>query len=687
MTRVLDRPPFTPIEPVTEALHGVEIIDPYRWLEDQDSPRTRQWIEEQTHYTRAYFDGIPYRDRIRERVAELLSMDSVAEPWNVGDRYLFLRREKERQQPTIVMREGLFGTDTILVDPLSHGEGPTTAISIAGISPNGRFLAYSVRRGGADYSSLEIIDTISKVRINDRLPEAFRTGIAFAPDESGFYYCCRPVRSSRPNYRAVFWHRLGTPQSEDLEVFFAGEESNLNLWFLYSLEADVLCYVVCSTGKLNRTSVYLHKSPPLGKPRLLLEKVEGCFMPFFVRGQLVAYTDVAAPNFRIVAIDASDPYPTHWRDVVPQSERRIQQFAVAGDQIFITCVDRFTPEIVAFDTDGLKSRSVTIPNHAGSVNLLSSATRSNKLFYSYTSVSAPPTLYCYDTEKRQLSICHRPTVPFDGSLIAMEQVTFPSKDGTLVPLFLAARRDLLRAGCLPTFITGYGGFGSCATPHFTAFATFLIEQGFLFAVPAVRGGGELGEGWHAAAQREKRQNSFEDFIAATEWLVWEGRSIPGRIAIGGGSNAGLLMGAVITQRPDLFRAAILLGPLLDMTRYHLFDFAARWAREYGSPDDKQDFTSLLAYSPYHRVREGVEYPAVLFISGDSDTRCNPMHARKMTARVQRATSSRHPILLDYKPNWGHMPVQPLGARIDAITDRLAFVCRELSVKVQPMRYS
>jgi len=243
----------------------------------------------------------------------------------------------------------------------------------------------------------------------------------------------------------------------------------------------------------------------------------------------------------------------------------------------------------------------------------------------------------------------------------------------------------LRSGPLPTFITGYGGFGSCVTPRFTAFASFLLESGFLFAVPALRGGAELGEQWHLAAKREKRQNSFNDFIAAAEWLVSEGRSEPTRIAIGGGSNAGLLVGAVLTQRPDLFRAAICLGPLLDMTRYHLFDFAAGWAEEYGSPQDEEDFHFLLSYSPYHRVQDGTAYPAVLLISGDADTRCNPMHTRKMAARLQAANTSGHPILLDYKSEWGHVPVQPLSKKVEALTDRLTFICHELDVELKPER--
>ena len=434
------------------------------------------------------------------------------------------------------------------------------------------------------------------------------------------------------------------------------------------------------------TSIYLHSLEPGAAPRLLLRDIEGCFAPFFAHGQLFAYTDFAAPNFRIVGIDLDDPDPTHWRDIVPQSDRRIQQFTVAGDRIFVTRVDRFSTQIEAFGIKDGERKDVPFSPH-GTIDLLNPTNRTDSLFYSYTSIAQPPTVYCYSTREEKSCLWQEANVPFDPSVIAVEETSYPSKDGTSIPLFLAARRDLLHSGPLPTFLTGYGGFGSCVTPRFTAFATFLIEQGLLFAVPALRGGSELGEQWHRAGKRENRQNSFDDFIAAAEWLISEGRSARGRIAIGGGSNAGLLVGAAITQRPDLFRAAICLGPLLDMTRYHLFDFAAGWAEEYGSPEDERDLHSLLAYSPYHRVQDGADYPAVLLISGDADTRCNPMHARKMAARLQAANRSEHPILLDYKPDWGHTPVQPLSAKIEALTDRLAFLCHELGVHVEHRRSS
>jgi len=679
-------PPPTDADPITETVHGVEITDSYRWLEDQNSMQTRAWLEDQAAYTQAYLAKIPGREHVRARVEELLALkEATSEPRNVGERYFFLKHLGDREQPVIAMKEGLSAPETILVDPRARATGTSTAVAIAAISEDGRFLAYFVRQGGTDHSVVEILDVERNVVLPDRLPEGFCTGIAFAQDGSGFYYSHRKLDDERPNHRAVFWHCFGADLSEDREMFRASEEPNLFLGIIHSVEAKLLAYVVFSTGKVRYTSIYLQEmTPGADKAKLLLEGIEGSFVPFFAGGQLLAYTDFAAPNFRIVLIDVADPDPLHWGEIVPESNQRIQRFGIAGHQIFITRTNRFSTTIETFGLDGTRKDDIPVPPYA-TVDLLNPIA-ATKLFYSYTSISKPPTVYSYDPRKQELSVWEEAKGYFDPSVVASEDLVYPSRDGTSVPLFLAARRDILHSGPLPTFLTGYGGFGNCVTPRFTAFATFLMEQGFLFAVPALRGGSELGEQWHRAGKRENRQNSFDDFIAAAEWLIAQGRSAPGRVAIGGGSNAGLLVGAAITQRPDLFRAAICLGPLLDMTRYHLFDFAAGWADEYGSPEDEHDFHSLLSYSPYHHVLDGAFYPAILLISGDSDTRCNPMHARKMAARLQAANASGHPVLLDYRTAWGHTPVQPLSTRIEALTDRLAFVCHELGAHSQPARF-
>ncbi|MCU1224337.1 MAG: hypothetical protein JWQ42_2430 [Edaphobacter sp.] len=684
MPSVIVAPPFTPVDPVTETLHGVEITDPYRWLEDQNSPQTRAWLEEQIAYTHSRFDAAPGREELRERVRDLLTFkETMFEPWNVGDRYFYLKQYKDREQPVIVMRDGSAGEESILVDPATR----TTcsgAVSIAAISHDGRFLAYCVREGGTDHAALEILTTDQMAILPDRLPDGFCTGLAFSLDGSGFYYSHRELQGARQDHKAVRFHLFGTDRNQDQDVFVVDDAKTLSLAVIHSLQTGVLGYVVSSLGKHRRTSVYLHELRTGDVPKLLLNNIPGIFVPFFAQGRLLAYTDMAAPNFRVIIIDPEAPDPAHWHEIVPETSRRIQQFAIAGDRIIVNRIDRFSTSVEMFSLNGIRQQDLHFPSYV-TVDLLNQTTATEKLFCSYTSVSCPPTVVCYDPHLESMFNWEPSGAPLDSSLIAVEEVVYPSKDGTSIPLFLAARSDLLHSGDLPTFLTGYGGFGSCVTPRFSVLGTILIEQGFLFAVPALRGGSELGEQWHLAAKREQRQKSFDDFIAAAEWLLTTGRSAPERIAIGGGSNAGLLVGAAITQRPDLFRAAVCLGPLLDMIRYHLFDSAGDWADEYGSAADPRDFISLLSYSPYHCVTPGVEYPAVLFISGDSDTRCNPMHVRKMAARLQAASSSGRSVLLDYKPTWGHSPVQPRSIKIEALIDRLAFICGELGVRIQSKR--
>ena len=678
---VLVHPPSN-IDPVVDFMHGIEVTDSYRWLEKQDAPQTRKWIDDQTAYTRAYFEAVPGRELIRTRVEKLLEMKGViSEPWSVSGRFFCLKRQPQSEQPAIIMRTGLFGEEKILVDPAQRGEGPNSAVSIIAISHDARFLAFAVRQGGTDHSRLEILDVERISLLPDGLPDGFCNGFAFAPDATGFYYSHRQLHDTRPNYRAVYWHPFGADPANDRETFFAGERADLFVTVLPCPEAALLAYPVFSTGKERRTSLYLHKLPhSVHEPKLLIENIAGCFIPFFVKGQLFAYTDFFAPNFRIVRIEIESPDPALWQDVVPGSRNRIQQFAVAGDQVFVTRVERFTTQLDAFSLFGIGNK-VAVKSRCGSIDLLNCNVNSDKLFYSETSMTEPSSVHCYDTVARSSTTCEADNRLSNRAGIIIRENAYLSFDGTSIPLLLACREDIDASVPLPTFLTGYGGFGSCVTPRFTALATFLIQQGFLFAVPALRGGAELGEEWHQAGMRHRRQNSFDDFIACAEWLITNGYSAAGRIAIGGGSNAGLLVGAVITQRPELFRAAICLGPLLDMLRYHLFDFAAGWSDEYGSPEDEQDCKYLMNYSPYHKVRNDVAYPAVLLISGDADTRCNPMHARKMTARLQAATTSEHPILLDYKTAWGHTPVQPRSVRLDALTDRLAFICHELGVEV------
>ncbi len=428
------------------------------------------------------------------------------------------------------------------------------------------------------------------------------------------------------------------------------------------------------------TYVYVQDLTKDERPRLIVDRIDGKFYPFLLGNQVIAQTDWRAPKGRVIAVDLDHPERENWRDVVAESQASLNGFAITTERILVGYIEGAVTRIDIFDTSHRLQGTVPCPPY-GTAYPIQGDPESDEVFYTFTSFSQPPSVYWYHAKSGHQELWSRNQVPFDASCLEVEQIRYPSKDGTQIPMFLVSQRTGRRLRSQPAFLTGYGGFGISLTPKFTAYATSLIEQGFLVALANLRGGSEFGEEWHVAAKRYNRQNAFDDFISAAEWLLAQDYAAPGRIAIGGGSNAGLLVGVAMTQRPDLFRAVICVGPLLDMLRYHKFDQARFSAEEYGSAENPQDFSYLRTYSPYHRVKDGVSYPAVMLISGDADTRCNPMHARKMAARLQAATSSGHPILLDYRPTWGHMPVQPLSARIEALTDRLAFICHELGVGV------
>ena len=674
----LPQPPFTPVDPVVEIIHGIEVADPYRWLEDQDSNRTRRWIEEQMRYTQSYFDAAPGRPRIAERVAELLPAGVVPEVWNVMDRVFFLKRRLDAEQPAIVMRRGCFGNDCILVDPAEKGRDAFTAAGITAVSDDGRLLAYSLRRGGTDYSSLEVLSVDNMKVLPDGLPNGFCNGFAFAPDGSGYYYSHRTLHSSRSLRRAVYFHHFEEESNRDQEIFSFGGSANTYVGLLLCEAADMLVFVVSTLDKCQHVSLYVSSIRNPSSARLLLEDLEGVFLPFFAQDRLFACTDINSPNRRVIEIDPRQPMREAWRDVVPETDRRIQQFAAVDGRIFVTRGERFSTYLESFGLDGKPSGEI-FSARQGTIRLLNRGTASANLFFAFSSIRNPLTIYCQNLRTGELRTWQSEKINFNSEKILVEEFSVTSSDGVTIPVLVAGKKGLPRSRSRAAFLSAYGGFGNCVAPAYAAFSTFLIEQGFLFAIAAVRGGAELGEEWHLAGRREHRQNSFNDFISVAEWLVSSRRCAPGRLAIGGASNAGLLTGAVITQRPELFRAAVCVGPLLDMLRFHLFDHASNWIDEYGSPLDPIDFGYLMAYSPYHQVREGTCYPALMLISGDADTRCNPMHARKMTARLQAATASQNPVLLDYRQEWGHVPVQPLSIKIAALTNRLAFVCRELQV--------
>ena len=677
MRALMESLPYSPVEAVTEVIHGVPVTDPYRWLEDQDSPRTREWLAAQTRYARSYLDSIPGRRQIQERIRELLDVETYDSLQKVGNRYFFRKRMTGQEQPSICVRDGADGSDQVLVDPALRGTGPHTAVKPIRVSPDGRFLLYEVKEGGERTGSFELLEIETCRRLAEILPRGYLRGFAFAPDSRGFYYVHEALNCREPQRRAAYKHVLGTSFVGDKEVFFAGEGDKLRLHLVPG--PDHLGFLVLRFGECTLTDFYLWSVEHANEPKLVIQNAQYKFAPLLLKeGRILAFTDRDAPNFRIVEVRQQRDLESEFMDLIPTSESRIQNWTVCGDRIFVSYLRSLETEIDVFDVSANRIGQVPV-SRGDTIRLLGSSEDGDELLFEQESFTKPVQICSYRPDNREVTVWAERSVPFDFQEFAHMQVRFPAKDGTPIPMFLVGRREVLKGGPHPAIMTSYGGYGVPMTPQFSVFVAFLMERGCLFALPNIRGGSEFGAEWHEAAKRRRRQVAFDDFIAAAEWLIQTGRSEPRKLAIFGGSNSGLLVGAALTQRPELFRAVVCLVPMLDMLRYHLFDNAHVWKGEFGTAEDPEDFAALLSYSPYHNVREGTSYPAVLIVSGDSDGNCNPIHASKMMARLQAANASGHPIFLNYNRHRGHSPVLPLSERIEALTDRMALLCDQLHV--------
>ncbi len=678
MPELMTPPPYSAVEPVTDIIHGVAITDPYRWLEEQDSPRTRRWIEEQTRYTHSYLDNIPGRDRIRKRIEELLCVKTYDSLQKVGNRYFFRKREPRQEQPCICMREGPDGEDQVLVNPGTRSRGKYIAVKLLQVSIDGGLLAYEVKQGGERTGSIEILDITRCEKLPDELPRGFLRGFAFAPDNKSLYYVHQPLGAERRRLCTAYCHVLGSDPRQDQEIFFAGEDPAARLGIRF--DRNRLGFFVAKVGDTKACAFYLRDFRDSDTPRLVFQIEGALFVPILVGDRILAFTDDNAPNRRIVEVPEDDPKSPNWPDFIPETEARLTGCAITADRIFVSYLRNFRTHIDMYDLAGNKIRELSFLQDQ-TVRILANHQGCDEFLYERESFTYPPATYRYLPDEDRHLLWSERRVPLDTRAWTPKQVWFSSKDGTSIPMFLVGPTERLNAGLKAVILTGYGGFGASMTPQFSTFVGFLIEQGCLFALANLRGGSELGSEWHQAGKRRNRQKAYEDFIAAAEWLVENGHTIPERLAIFGGSNSGLLVGAALTQRPDLFRAVVCIAPLLDMLRYHLFDFARNWEDEYGTAENQADFDALHSYSPYLQVRPGTSYPAVLIVSGDADRNCNPLHARKMTARLQAANISQNPILLDYKEFRGHSPVLPLSERVEGLTDRLSFVCDQLEIPI------
>lgn len=677
---VLPPPPTTKAEPVTETSHGVTISDPYRWLEDSKSPETRAWLATQMKYTEDYLAQVKVRPEIVKRLTELVRVESYTTPVERGNSYFFKKRLPEENQGSIYVREGLQGSDTRLIDATKLSADQNTSVNIADVSKDGGLLVYEVREGGADEQAVHFLNVKSKTDLTDVLPKARYAGIALSPDEKGIYYA-----KFEPTGSLVFYHQLGTSVSSDKLIFgksFAGESFGaMDLIFAEVTENGRYLFIHVNHGvPAKRVDIYVKDLRTPDAPiRPVIHGIDSRFLSENYGDDLYVLTDYQAENYRVVKLKISDPAPEHWETIVPEGKDVIETISIVGGKLFATGLHDVITQTQIYTLEGKLVGKISYPT-LGAASGMAGRQTSNHAFYNFESFTIPPAIYHYDVGTGKTEVFAQPQVPFASDQYEVSQVFYTSKDGTRVPMFVSAKKGLKRDGQAPALMFAYGGFNVNLTPHWDPEYAWWMEQGGFYAQPNLRGGGEYGEAWHKAGMFDKKQNVFDDYFAAAEYLITNKYTSSAHLAVRGRSNGGLLMGVAMTQRPELFGAIWCGYPLLDMLRYQNFLVGRWWTAEYGSAEKADEFPYLVKYSPYHNVKKGVKYPAIMFNTGDSDTRVDPLHARKMTALMQADTGSDRPILLHYELKAGHSSGVSITQLVNDTADELAFLWNETSGK-------
>jgi prolyl oligopeptidase len=665
-------PPPARVDDVKETIHGTVVSDPYRWIEDQTSPETRAWIDAENACTQSVLSALPGQDAIAKRLGELIKVDTINLPTERGGRYFYSRRAAGADLFVLYMRRGTHGTEEVLVDPASMSTDHTTSVAFEGLSDDGKLVAYGVRKGGEDEVTIHFLDSDTGKELPDALPRArYLSGVSFKADGSGIYYSKLTADGPR-----AYYHAMGAELAQDARVFGDGYGPDKIMAVSVSEDGRYVLFSVFYGSACDKSEVYFQDLKN-GSPIVpVVNTFDGCFQGDIAGDTLYLETNWKAPKWRLLAVPLETPSPDHWKEIIPEGESRLEDFRLTGGKIVAQYSHNAASEIKIFDSDGAAAGGITLPQ-LGTVEGMTGRWKGNEVLVSFQSFAIPTTILRYDLAANKLETWAKPDVPIDAESFEVQQVWYESKDKTRVPMFLFYKKGLQLSGANPTLMTAYGGFDVSETPSFRDDAVLWVERGGVFALPSLRGGGEFGEDWHRAGMLDKKQNVFDDFFAAAEWLIASHYTRPDKLAITGRSNGGLLMGAAMTQRPDLFGAIVCGYPLLDMVRYQKFLVARFWVPEYGSSDDAKQFPFLYAYSPYHHVVKGRKYPAVLFITGDSDTRVAPLHARKMAAEMQAAQGGDKPILLLYDTKLGHSEGRPVSKIIAEDTQVLAFLLRQV----------
>ena len=680
-------PPPADKKPVEEILHGHKITDPYRWLEDAKSPDTQKWVGKELSYTRSILDPLPGRNELHERLEKLLSIGNISAPQIGGQYYFYTKLEGTQNQPVLLVRDGLLGKDRVLVDVNALAPDGTIALDWWAPSEDGKYVAYGTSPSGSEISTLRVIETETGKLLPDAIERTRAASIAWKVDDSGFYYTRYPkkgeVAEGQENYnRHAFYHALGSDPAKDPLIF--GEGRDPQDWPDVDISNDGRWLLITVEQGWTKSELYLQDLKAGTAPVRITEGKEFLYGGQIVNGKIYITTNEDSPRYRTFVADTGSPSRSSWKEIIPQSDAILQGAMVVNGLLLAQYEQNASSQLKLFDTRGKPLGDVQLPA-IGSVFGLGGKWNRKEAFFAFHSFTIPDSIYQIDLNGRGTSLWSKVEAPgINPDRYEVNQVWFKSKDGTRVPMFVFHKKGLVLDGKTPTLLTAYGGFNVSLTPNFLGERYLWLEHGGVFAVANLRGGAEFGEDWHRAGMLEKKQNVFDDFAAAAEYLIAQKYTDKDHLAIRGGSNGGLLMGAALTQRPDLFRAVICQVPLLDMLRYQNFQIAKLWVPEYGSSDDPKQFEWLYAYSPYHHVKPGEEYPAILFMTADTDTRVDPMHAKKMAALMQaeaaNGRSRERPILLRIDTKAGHGAGKPIAKQVEDLTDIYSFLFWQLGMK-------
>jgi prolyl oligopeptidase len=688
-TTPLTEPPKAKVNAVEETINGHKIADPYRWLEDASSAESQEYVRQQLAYTRSLLDPLPGRDQIHQRLTQLLSIGTIGTPQIAGPFFFYTRREGTQNQPVLLVREGIHGKDRTLVDANQMAADGTVALDWWFPSDDGQYVAYGTSPSGSEISTLRVIETGSGKLLSDTIENTRIAQVAWKKDNSGFYYGRNPKKGDVPKgdeayYLHIFYHALGADPAKDPLIWGEGRSKEQILVSQLPDDDDRWLLLTSFEGSSGRSELFLQNLKAATPPVELTSGKDFIYNGEIFRGKLYITTNEDAPHFHLFVVDAANPSRANWKEIIPATDAILQGTSIVDGKILAQYEKNASSQLKLFDLDGKPLGDVELPG-IGTIAGLGGKWDRKEAFFGFQSFTVPPSVYQVDLASRKTSLWVKVDTPgIDPSAYEVRQLWYTSKDGTKVPMFVFHKKGLDLNGKNPTLLTGYGGFNVSLTPSFVGARYLWLEHGGVFAVANLRGGAEFGEDWHRAGMLDKKQNVFDDFIAAAEFLISEKFTDKDHLAIQGGSNGGLLVGAALTQRPDLFRAVVCQVPLLDMLRYQNFLIAKFWVPEYGSAEDPKQFNWLYAYSPYHHVKPGTQYPAIMFMTADSDSRVDPMHAKKMAALMQaqaaNGQSRERPILLRIDTKAGHGQGKPITKQIEDQTDVYSFLFWQLGVK-------